>query len=99
MSTREWTDLDYAQAAIDMLPGSVEEIAEFLRVNKVEGRSHSGWNCPVANWVHRWTGEADSFVGRETLEVRGRYGKFQYLSLPQPVRQFIHHYDYGDISL
>lgn len=44
-----WTDLDYAQAAIDMLPGSVEEIAEFLRDQGIQQvPKYSANNCPVA---------------------------------------------------
>lgn len=44
---REWTDIDYAQAAIDMLPGSVEEIAAFLRDHKVRGERRSAFSCPT----------------------------------------------------
>lgn len=49
------TDLDYAQAAIDMLPESVDEIAAFFRVHKIKGRRQSAFHCPIANWVMRWT--------------------------------------------
>ena len=49
---KEWTDVDYAQAAIDMLPGTVEEIEEFMRVQGIKNRTTPfitrSRSCPIA---------------------------------------------------
>jgi hypothetical protein len=60
------TDLEYAQAAIDMLPGSVEEIDAFLRAQKILPRWKNGY-CPIERWVGKWTGEENPAVGHLTI--------------------------------
>lgn len=92
---KEWTDLDYAQAAIDMLPGSVEEIVTHMRANRIilSQSWTDGWSCPVAQWVHRWTGEDNSFVTGTRVESGGVWHPVKWAVLPQPVRDFIDAYD------
>lgn len=52
-----WTDVDYAQAAIDMLPGTVEEIVEWMRVHRIENKWQTPRTstCPVVQWINKWT--------------------------------------------
>lgn len=91
---KEWTDLDYAQAAIDMLPGSVEEIEEFLKAQRLRGIDQGAYNCPVAKWVSRWTGERSAsgvwqcWPNDDAEEVR----------LPRPVSDFVLAFDRGQTS-
>ena len=47
---REWTDVDYAQAAIDMLAG--EDIYLFLQQQGISGGSYPS---RLVRWVTRWT--------------------------------------------
>lgn len=91
---REWTDLDYAQAAIDMLPGSVEEIEEWMKLHEVKGVANSHTRCPVAKWTERWTGKQMS-IGVEDMRVRYEEAK---LPLPEPVTLYIMAVDRGIIS-
>lgn len=51
---REWTDKDYAQAAIDMLPDAPEEIGTFLKVHRVPIPNYRT-SSPISGWVRRWT--------------------------------------------
>lgn len=94
MSTREWTDLDYAQAAIDMLPGSVEEMAVFLRAQKIKGVPSDSHSCPIAQWVRKWTGGHVSVGGSGTVYV-GDYDQIR----DSKVDAFIDAYDYERITL
>lgn len=64
---REWTDLDYAQAAIDMLPESVEEIEVFLASHGIKSRWER-FDCPIDRWVKKWT-DHDVATGWTTLIV------------------------------
>lgn len=97
MAIENWTDVDYAQAAIDMLPGSVEEIEEFLRVNGIKRAGRRGDTCPIAVWVKRWTG-GSCFAGRSFIYPTGlaTTGSFP---TPDHVREFISAYDHRLISL
>lgn len=95
---REWTDLDYAQAAIDMLPGSVEEIVEFLKREGITGYKWSGTHCPIAHWIQKWTGREDSYVGRFNAYPCG-YPFGPDISVPAPVTRFVDAFDAGRVSL
>ena len=87
---KEWTDIDYAQAAIDMLPGTVEEIEEFLRAQGIKNKKAPDWrefrsrSCPVAQWVNKWT-EASTGVGFSFATVTGQ----DPILLPESVRDYI----------
>ena len=79
-----WTDVDYAQAAIDMLPGTVEEIEEFLPQQKIKNQwvNHS---CPIERWVSKWT---DGRVWTAWIAVEvGRDG--EEVELPVAVCDYI----------
>lgn len=80
----DWTDIDYAQAAIDMLPGSVDEIEEFLRDQKIKSVWQGGI-CPVNRWVEKWT-DWHAYVGFSTLSTKLSGSTVQ---LPEPVREYI----------
>ena len=77
-----WTDVDYAQAAIDMLPGTVEEIKAFMPAQKVSNR-WVGCLCPIDQWVNKWT---DSGCWTTHTGVGTHTG---YVHLPIPVREYI----------
>ena len=85
---KEWTDVDYAQAAIDMLPGTVEEIDAWMKVHGIKnlppGNGARSCVCPIAQWIRRWTG-TESTAGYEyAAAVLG-----QVIALPKPVQQYI----------
>lgn len=87
--TREWTDLDYAQAAIDMLPGSVEEGIKFLRAQKIQNKrsvSRTGRSstCPISQWVRKWTDTNNVYTGWSNTYVRN-----EALKLPKHVQELI----------
>jgi hypothetical protein len=89
----DWSDADYAQAALDMLPDTAEEIAEFFLVQGINGERRKCWSCPVAVWLERWTGRlvevgwSQAYVGDEVL------------ALPQAAAKFISRFDSGWIAL
>ncbi len=93
----EWTDVDYAQAAIDMLPnGSVEEIAEFLRAQKIKGQlpdTQPCVGCPIAQWVNKWIDK------KATVNRMDAYGAGWSLRLPLLTQRFIRDFDNGMASL
>lgn len=81
-----WTDLDYAQAAIDMLPGTVEEIDALMRVHGIENKSRlypRTSTCPIAQWVNKWTG--GGWIGIYDTTCRGHI----QVSYPEAVRQYV----------
>lgn len=94
---REWTDQEYAQAAIDMLPGSVEEIVEFLRVHKIKGESIRAFDCPIARWVQKWTGNPKSatYPGGTWASA----GDDSFFRNPPAVMEFIYEFDAHRIDL
>ena len=92
---KEWTDVDYAQAAIDMLPGTVEEIEEFLRVHGIKNqpthpRSHT---CPIAQWINKWAGVAYISTGWDEVYLGADASTDVYVSLPEYVGDFIQYAD------
>lgn len=93
-----WTDVDYAQAAIDMLPGTVEEIREML-ANQGITRSKRGVpiikGCPVGQWVNRWTDHpaAVNHFTAHPFYLGGGLGGGWSVSLPDPVQEFILEFD------
>ena len=84
---KEWTDVDYAQAAIDMLPGTVEEIEAFMKTHGIKNRTTPfitrSRSCPVAQWVSRWT-DGKAGAGFSFVNVDG-----EGFSIPEPVRDYI----------
>ena len=85
----EWTDRDYAQAAIDMLPETVEEIDELMRVHGIKNKK-AQWRsttCPVAQWVRKWTG------GRDSVNFDYATGEWGSVYIPYAVREYIFHAD------
>ena len=82
-----WTDVDYAQAAIDMLPGTVEEIDAFMKTHGIKNRTPitipRSLDCPLAQWVSRWT-EVKTHVGFSWVTMGG-----ESLPLPESVRDYI----------
>ena len=91
-----WTDRDYAQAALDMLPGSVEEIAVLLRAHGIKGEAGRAFSCPIARWVQKWTGNPKS----ATFSMCTWLNDFHdHVPNPPAVRDFIHAYDAGRISV
>ncbi len=98
-----WTDIDYAQAAIDMLPdGSVEEIAEFLKVQRVKSvsvdKTKYCTTCPIAQWVNKWTDNI-VLVGFGCVELGARSTGYTEIPLPMPAQRFILEYDAMKIRL
>lgn len=101
MGIESWTDEDYALAAIDMLPGSVEEIEEFLRGQRITGKRLGITECPIAVWMNRWTGGipgTDSSVRVVGLFYRNSYDSISF-PLPLVVANFILAFDRGVIKL
>lgn len=94
---REWTDTEYAQAALDMLPGGVEEIAAFLRTHKIKGERTRAFDCPIANWVRKWTGNPKSATCSD--KTWANENNSSLLKNPPAVRAFIYAFDSGEISL
>lgn len=90
---REWTDLDYAQAAIDMLPGTVEEMREFFINQGIKGDRGNPFQCPLARWVVRWVG------GAASVGVLIRLPNGSYIRTPYTWRVFMRAFDSGRISL
>lgn len=91
----DWTDLDYAQAAIDMLPGTVEEIRTFFVTEEVTGLRCGAQLCPVAIWLARWTGQPMSVgVGAFRFAKSGDRHPIPYV-----VQQFVSQFDRGEITL
>lgn len=83
---REWTDVDYAQAAIDMLPETVEEIVEFLRAQG-EPSKWTDHGCPIGRWLRRWVdGRANS--GYSTYRV----GTSNH-NMPAHVQEYVRYVD------
>ena len=69
-----WTDVDYAQAAIDMLPGTVEEIDAWMknyRIKNNPGVHPRSAHCPIAQWIRRWTNTEVIHVGFSYVQVDG----------------------------
>lgn len=88
-----WTDVDYAQAAIDMLPGTVEEIEEFLAAQKIGPTCRRDGNrCPIAKWVIKWTGHV-VYAGTYNVYMGEHVGQGQMIPYPEPVWRFISRYD------
>lgn len=98
MGIESWTDVEYAQAAIDMLPGTVEEIKAFLRREGITGRRMSGTMCPIARWVQKWTGREDSYMGNYNFYPCG-YPSGPEFPVSNAVTQFVWDFDSGRISL
>ncbi len=95
MVIKEWTDLDYARAALDLLPETPEDIARFLRVHGIHGRRpENGWTCPIAKWVHRWTDTEAILIGRYRFAINDA----EY-PLPRSVKDFIHMYDFEGLEV
>lgn len=88
MAIKNWTDKDYAQAAIDMLPGSVEEIEEFLRAQRIPSK-WVGLECPIRRWVEKWT-DGQAGAGWENVHV---YTPNSLLPTPEPVQAYILYVD------
>lgn len=95
---REWTDIEYAQAAIDMLPGTVEEIVVFLRGEGIVGQPNHGTSCPIARWVQKWTGRPDSYMGHYNVYPCG-YPTGHDVPVPLAVTDFVYLFDNGRVSL
>ena len=89
-----WTDIDYAQAAIDMLPGTVEEIRAMLADQGIK-RSKPGVSivrgCPIGQWVNKWT-DRPAAVNHDEAHPVYYPGDYQVV-LPNPVQEFILEYD------
>jgi hypothetical protein len=97
---KEWTDKDYAQAAIDMLPGTVEEIAEFLRVHEIVGSRWSAHRCPIAQWVQKWTGDSEWVTPGRVVSDSVIEDDWEWeIENPPAVQGFIRRYDAGLITL
>src|SRR5688572_26310225 len=94
---REWTDLDYAQAAIDMLPGSVEEMRWFLKDQGIKGHRTNPRDrcrtCPIAQWVNKWTDVAVLVQLEEMVPEAWDRGNNWDLTLPVHVSEFIEEFD------
>lgn len=92
----EWTDIDYAQAAIDMLPESVEGIAEFLQAQGIRGIPNSSTRCPISLWVEKWMGRTASTGADQTGPITSGNPR---IDLPTHVREFILAVDRKQIKL
>lgn len=92
MRLDEWTDLDYAQAAIDMLPGSVEEIEEWMKMHGIKNTyNHPRTkNCPIAQWVNKWTGGGWIGVFEYAEPFRGDGDRVRY---PRIIIEYVNHAD------
>lgn len=94
----EWTDVDYAQAAIDMLPEDVEEIKEFLKRQGVRNSKINSSNichtCPIAQWVGKWT-DAPVDVGYSHIYECRPDENVLLVRMPRHVEQFILKYGEG----
>lgn len=96
----DWTDLDYAQAAIDMLPGTVGEIVRTLRANEIKGHRSDAHHCPIARWVNRWVGSdtvtvSQSFIYPQTPLPFGQ----DFIRTPTNIGAFISEFDAGIVTL
>lgn len=85
------TDLEYAQAAIDMLPGSVEEIDVFLRAHKIKPTWKCG-QCPIDRWLSKWVDHGYPTTYTTLFEAMVYQGR---ISLPAPVSDYIAWVDFG----
>lgn len=96
MGIKGWTDREYVEAALDMLPEDVEEVGRFLRrqgvrESKVEMRAVCA-TCPIAQWVNKWT-DREAYVGYNIVSSDRRWSTWQ-LTLPHSAKQFIRRWDY-----
>ena len=90
-----WTDVDYAQAAIDMLPGTVEEIEEFLRAQGIQNKRTypRSQTCPIARWINKWAGVAYIGAGWDEAYLGADTSTEVYVNLPEYVGDFIQYAD------
>ena len=96
---REWTDVDYAQAAIDMLPGSVEEIDLFLSTQDLgPTRQRDGNRCPVARWVSKWVGHT-VYAGTYSVYMGESVGEGEGVGYPESVWRYVARYDTNTLGV
>lgn len=93
---KDWTDKDYAEAALDMLPGSVEEIVELFRTHNLKN-NYGASDCPLAQWVKKWTGGNDWAT---CLYVYSGSRKYEFkLAHHSAINQFVIGFDNRQIIL
>lgn len=94
----EWSEADYARAALDMLPDTPEEIAEFFRVQGIKGERGNCWTCPIARWVSRWAG-TDVWAG--SLSIGDDRSGLRAWTMDTPFRaaMFMVRFDRGEVTL
>lgn len=85
------TDVEYAQAAIDMLPGTVEEIVEFLAAQKIESK-WIGCKCPITRYVDKWV-DGNTGMGTFTLSLYQRHVHMGRLDVTPAVRDYVRYVD------
>lgn len=84
-----WTDLDYAQAAIDMLPGSVEEIAEFMAAQRITNKwadLAGSTECPLTRWIVKWVGYGG--IGRNHVYLTPELDTKKRIRLPEAAVEY-----------
>lgn len=97
MSIANWTDKNYAQAAIDMLPDDPYAIGPFLARQEVQARGRrDACECPINQWVSKWIDGQCITNALAVHKVDDENGWF--VSIPEPVSRFIARFDTGMIS-
>jgi len=84
--------------ALDTLPGTSQEIAEFLRERGFTSCKHGDSNCPIAEYVSSLTGYPVSVVSYNTVTID--YGATREIKErvdnPFAVRSFVVAFDNGE---
>lgn len=85
-----WTDVDYAQAAIDILPETVEEIDAWMTTHKIQNtKIHPrAVTCPIAQWIRRWTDTNATAMGRTYATVNG-----EIIPVPIEITKYVQYSD------
>lgn len=95
MPIANWTDADYALAAIDMLPEDPEMIGRFLKDQGVSAKGRCDTHrCPVSQWINKWV-DGEVVTGREFVKVLDVAGGI--FNAPTHVSEFIRLFDGGHI--
>lgn len=93
LGIENWTDRDYVQAALDMLPDDVEDIKAFLKTQRVKGAPRDSYYCPIAQWIMRWTDHSADTNYKGVLINNQK----KRIPLPFEASDFIYALDSGDI--
>lgn len=87
---------DLLEEAINTLPKTANEIADFLREREVKGQRKNVYSCPISNYVQRYmpTPIQVKTISTEII-AWGEEGTVAILYLPDPVFSFIDRFDHA----